>query len=370
MVRDLRGKAGLIGRSTVAVAAAVLTVSCAGGAWKGFGPGAEQDYVWPRPPLPPRIEYVTSIHSHEDLFQTGGLWGAVARLFAGGPDSSLSRPYAIAVHPEGGLLVSDAGRQVVHFFDWSHRKYISIGGQSEGGLASPVGVGVMTDGSILVCDSRLGRVLKYAPDGRYLGVFADAEEFGRPAGLSVSQRSGEVFVADVTNHVIAVFSPEGRRIRTLGGRGSEPGQFNFPTHLAIDPKNRLLVTDSMNFRVQMIEPDGRPLRSYGSLGAAEGQFSKPKGVAADRTGRVIVVEGLYDALQIFGQESELLISLGEPGSDAGQFWLPAGLTVDLDEGLLFVADSYNSRVQVFRFLDGPEHNGTGPGLRTESETVK
>jgi sugar lactone lactonase YvrE len=45
-----------------------------------------------------------------------------------------------------------------------------------------------------------------------------------------------------------------------------------------------------------------------------------------------------------------LLSLGASGSGPGEFWLPAGLAFDDKEQLLFVADSYNSRVQVFRLI--------------------
>jgi sugar lactone lactonase YvrE len=109
----------------------------------------------------------------------------------------------------------------------------------------------------------------------------------------------------------------------------------------------------MNFRIQVLETDGTFVRTFGSLGDAPGRFSKPKGIAVDAEGRIVVVEGLHDAVQFFDPEGRLLLSVGSPGSDPGHFWLPAGLAVDRTNQLLFVADSYNSRVQVFRILEEP-----------------
>ena len=66
-------------------------------------------------------------------------------------------------------------------------------------------------------------------------------------------------------------------------------------------------------------------------------------------GNVYVVDALFDAVQIFDQSGQLLLNFGERGTGPGQFWLPSGLTID-DRDFIYVADSYNKRVQVFRLL--------------------
>ena len=40
---------------------------------------------------------------------------------------------------------------------------------------------------------------------------------------------------------------------------------------------------------------------------------------------------------------------GEEGSGPGEFWLPAGIHVD-SSGRIWIADSYNRRVQVFKVV--------------------
>jgi len=44
-----------------------------------------------------------------------------------------------------------------------------------------------------------------------------------------------------------------------------------------------------------------------------------------------------------------LMSFGDEGHGPGQFWLPAGIFVD-GRDRIWVADSYNRRVQVFDYL--------------------
>ena len=326
-------------------------LACHAQPWRGFSTTVDAELVWPHAPEKPRIAYVTQIRRHQDLFTEGGGFRTFSRWITGQPDSAMVRPHALALHPSGGLLVSDPGRRMVHFFRWGRRRYLSIGPARPGGLPSPVGLAVLRDGRILVSDSRLGSIESFSKDGRYVGPFCSPDLFERPAGMGVSEERGEIYVADVTTHRVAVLDMKGRLTRWLGDRGAEEGKFNFPTHLEVGPGGMLAVTDTMNFRVQLFRPDGTFVRAVGRLGNAPGSFAKPKGVAMDAGGLLMVVEGLHDALQFFSAQGELLLSLGSPGSGPAEFWLPAGLCFDEMNGLLFVADGYNSRVQVFRMLD-------------------
>lgn len=342
-------------RTLVLIALSTLLLAglgCRAQPWQGFPETIDPEFVWPLPPERPRVAYVMEIKSRDDLFTPSGGWKAFAEFIAGPPESRMIRPYALALHPAGGLLVTDPGRQIVHFYCWERRKYLTIGPKREGGLLSPVGVAALPDGRILVSDSRLNSIECFDRDGRWMGAFVATGQLGRPAGIAVDPQRGIVYVVDVTGHRIVMFDLEGRRVGVLGRRGENPGEFNFPTHLALSPEGNVIVADTMNFRIQILTPDGTPVRSIGRIGLAPGQFSRLKGLAVDGAGRVIAVEGLFDALEIFDSEGALLLHMGEPGSEPGQFWLPAGLAMDRKEGLLFVADSYNSRVQVFRFLDG------------------
>ena len=79
---------------------------------------------------------------------------------------------------------------------------------------------------------------------------------------------------------------------------------------------------------------------------------RQKGVATDRQGHVYVVDALFNALQIFDEGGRLLLSLGTLGRERGEFWLPTGIFVGEDDSI-YVADSYNQRVQVFRYIGGP-----------------
>jgi len=109
------------------------------------------------------------------------------------------------------------------------------------------------------------------------------------------------------------------------------------------------VTDSLNFRVQVFSKAGEPLAQVGGLGQVLGRFSKPKGVAVDDGGRMYVVDSIFDVVQMFDDSGRLLMHFGGSGSRPGQFWLPAGIAVAGNN--IYVADTQNRRVQVFRLLN-------------------
>jgi DNA-binding beta-propeller fold protein YncE len=106
----------------------------------------------------------------------------------------------------------------------------------------------------------------------------------------------------------------------------------------------------MNFRVQAFDLVGNHLATFGRHGDGSGDFAQPKGLAVDQEGHVYVADALFDRVQIFDSDGNYLLAFGGTGAKAGDFWLPAGLFIA--DGRIFVADSYNRRVQVFQFLGG------------------
>jgi hypothetical protein len=53
-------------------------------------------------------------------------------------------------------------------------------------------------------------------------------------------------------------------------------------------------------------------------------------------------------VQVFDRQGQLLYNFGQRGTELGEFQLPAGIFIDHNDRVL-VVDSYNRRVQVFRY---------------------
>ena len=215
-------------------------------------------------------------------------------------------------------------------------------------FVSPLGITGDGNGTLFLTDSALGQVFRYDFSKKQLGYFT-GKALERPTGIAFNADNWQIYVADTLTHQIVVFGLDGEERFRIGKRGSAPGEFNFPTDLWVDAEGRLLVTDSLNARVQIFSPSGEYLSLLGVRGHAAGYLDKPKGVATDSSGRIYICDALKDSVQVFAPDGTFLLRLGERGQAAGQFWMPAGLFIKDD--LIYVADSYNQRIQVFEIVD-------------------
>jgi len=300
---------------------------------------------WPPPPERERIRYLRSL----DPTSVRAKPSLVARFFRAlvgvPPESKMGRPYGVGVGPDLRVYVADSEGGLIHVYDTKKSSYESLH------LDARSLVGIAFSGQqMFVTDSAAGRVMGLDVKGHVRWTRGRESGFGRPTGLVATD--DRLYVVDTTAHRIVVMSLSGAILRSIGGRGTGPGQFNFPTNIARASDGRLYVTDSMNFRVQIFDATERPMRAFGQLGDALGDFDKPKGIAVDSNGHIYVVEGLHDVVQIFDESGRLLLAFGGSGTSAGQFWLPSGIAISND--LVFVADSANRRIELFQYQqEGP-----------------
>lgn len=310
------------------------------------------EFVWPRPPEEPRIELVKIMSSEDDVGATEKLTIADALLGknkTGG--KRLSKPYGVHADRDGRIFVTDTGWGKVVMFDSENNKFEFWGTEGKGFLKKPIGITSDGEGRIYVSDVLQKRIIVFDADGEFVMAMGGENELQAPAGIALDEARGRLYVVDVKGHDIAVFDRDGRLIEKLGGRGGEPGQFNFPTNIAVGPDGRLYIMDTMNFRVQILEPDGRPVHAFGEVGDGLGRFARPKGIGLDSDGNIYVSDAAFSNFQVFNPEGKLLMFVGELGPAPGQFWLPAGLHIDKNDRI-YVADQFNLRIQVFKYLGG------------------
>ncbi len=304
--------------------------------------------VWPGQPETPRIEFIGTVSDSRDLKAAqSGLEIFKAAFRGPRPPIRFSRPHAVAYHPEGMLAIADSSGGAVHILNLRDRTHVIALGDEHQRFAEPVGV-TWAGPRLFISDAQLRQIIEMDQQGTVLQRFGE-NELLRPVGITYIPQRDQLYVVDGGAHVLHVYELTGRHVRSLGARGTGPGEFNFPTHIAYDGAHRLAIADTGNFRVQVLDLQGACLRVFGQKGDAAGDFALPKGVAFDSEGHLYVVDAQFENFQIFDPEGRLLLAVGREGSDLGQFSLPAGLTID-EQDRIWVADSANRRVQVFQYL--------------------
>jgi DNA-binding beta-propeller fold protein YncE len=262
---------------------------------------------------------------------------------------SLINPVGVAADGSGRVWIADPGARLVHAFDLS-RGQSSVIRQVEGvTLVAPVGLALDAGRDRLyLADAQLKQVFILRSDGSFVGEITPPSPFGRPGGLAVDP-VGNLYVADVIQGKVFVFSPQGAFIRALGSHKTPNGLFLRPIAVAVSNQGHVAVLDAMNFRIELFGPDWLPQGVVGGLGDSPGLFARPRGVAFDGDGNLYVADAAFDNIQIFDLEGRLLLYFGQSGDEAGEFCLPAGLYHD-GANRLYAVDSCNYRVQIFEYL--------------------
>ncbi len=327
---------------------AAVTAGALAGCGSSPGPilvAGEQSPVWPPPPDAGRIRYLGSFATEEDLKPgRSGLQELGDTLFGKDPPRTMQTPMGVCGDGADRVFVADSTAGIVHVLNLATREYAQWRPprpvQPIALAYDPAGAGLL-----LVADSASATILEFDGAGQFLGEFA-REHLSRPCGVAFDQARQRVIVADTGAHQIVVLSPDGDELARIGRRGSGPGEFNYPTNVAVDSRGFLYVSDSLNFRVQVFGPDLAAVRQIGRKGDLPGYFSQPKGLGIGQEDRLFVVDANFEAVQVFDAEGSLLMTFGSEGRKPGEFWLPAGIHLDA-LGRVWVADSFNRRVQVF-----------------------
>jgi DNA-binding beta-propeller fold protein YncE len=251
------------------------------------------------------------------------------------------------------LLVTDAAHAYVQVFDKTTGAFrFRFGGKGDGdeNLEKPEGISVAPDGRIFVSDYATGEVKIYSANYKWFSTFS---EYGTQPGQNIKSEFGDIhaekyYMPEAGNHRISVWDLDAKFQFAFGKPGKAEGEFNNPESVKFSPDGKMYVADLKNDRIQVFDPDGKFLFAWGSSGAGPGQFNAPAGIAIDAEGNVFVTEIGNSRVQMFDKSGRFLSQLGEKGSGKGQFNNLHGIYCDLATGWLYIADTGNNRVQVYK----------------------
>jgi hypothetical protein len=217
----------------------------------------------------------------------------------------------------------------------------------------PVAVAVDAFDGIYASDQSTGKVDVYDTDWSFAGSLgAGAGEFVSVTDIAVDPDLGTalVFVADGGANLVKVYGPDRQLVRTFGGSGTGPGEFDFPSALWVSSDGEVFVADQNNDRVQVFQRDGTFLRCFGAQGGGNRSFGRIQGLAGDDLGRVYVADAFQGHVKVFDPFGGELAVIGGLGDLPGEFRTPFGLVID-DGGRLLVTSVNSGRLEVFGLDD-------------------
>ena len=177
------------------------------------------------------------------------------------------------------------------------------------------------------------------------GEVDESTGFSKPFDVEACQ--GRMYVSDTVRRSVHIFNVPTGEYREIGL--DEPGVLRKPLGMAVDNDCNLYVVDGPARRVVVYDQDGGFLSAFGG----SDKFERPAHVDVDADARyayVVDTGGISTdehRIRVFDiATGEVAFDIGRRGTGPGEFNLPKDIAIGPD-GLVYVVDSSNFRVQVF-----------------------
>ena len=191
-------------------------------------------------------------------------------------------------------------------------------------------------GDIYIADMNNNRVQVFSCNGDCLFMFS--EKMNTPLGICVFQNT--VFVTQLGSHCVNMYELEGKLMKSVGSNGNGEAQFNCPHGVDVsDINHNVYVCDWYNNRVQILTEE---LKYHSMLGID--LFTHPRDIKVTRD-RLFVLDESDPCMFIFNSEHLLINRIITRGS--GKLTNnPYSFDIDRDYNII-MSDYNNHCVYVF-----------------------
>lgn len=221
---------------------------------------------------------------------------------------------------------------------------------------NPHGASIGPDQCIYLTDNFNHTVKKFTLDGKLLlelgtdGIssgFMSGKPFCKCTHSTVAT-NGDIYVSDgYSNACVHHYDPSGKLIKSWGGPGTGPGEFNLPHNICCDIDNFIYVADRENSRVQIFDRLGRfedqinNMHRPSGLALTEGTYPHCiVGELASYSNINNSFPNLGPFVSFFSRDGSLISRLDKgqgPGLEPGQFISPHSIAYD-SLGNLYVGE--------------------------------
>ena len=210
----------------------------------------------------------------------------------------MAEHYPIA-HPAVDPVEHHITQYVPHYAT-CHSRVVAAGkkGRAPGELNWPFGVAIHEEAhQIFVANFWSHRVEIFSETGEFLYQLGVGQLY-RPWGIAIHGDS--VYVSCWGDHTVSKFSlTELCRVRKIGGRGYNNGQFKVPRQITTNHIGLVFIADSGNDRICIHDPDLNHLRNI-----THQSMSRPYDVKVSRDRLYVLCPNNYPCLHVLSLEGD------------------------------------------------------------------
>ena len=196
------------------------------------------------------------------------------------------KPTGVAVDDIGHIYVAVRDANCLCKFDENGRKLKEVKGK----LQTPGGVTIINN-QVFVCDRGNHRIAVFSTELELIRSFgtngSGDGQFCRPQFI-VQDGEGQLWITDFNNHRLCVFTADGKYLRSVV-KPADKGKLNLPVGIACD-SDYVYVSELGEHCVSVFTVAGDFVCSFGRRGRGEGEFFNPFGVSVDREGVLYVCD--------------------------------------------------------------------------------
>ena len=294
----------------------------------------------------------------------------------------LTQTESMDVDSRGDIYLMEHAKHRIIKINQDGNKILSFGsqGKARGQFMKPMGILAGKDHQVYVADSKNKRVqvLSVVGSSKYHLV----TPMSKPPMVDFEKMiPAEKRIVDLTMNpmlgLYALSQEKGYILKNhhmdqsvLGMTEDYAEKLRDPKSIYVTNDGRLYVTDTGNHRLKFLNSDGSHEYAFGEKGSNNGQFYGLSGVAINYEGFIYVADTQNNRIQVFNGDGIYLYSIGEKSAEVANdgtapvtFHHPTTLAFDA-QGLLYVLDSRNARIQVLtsdghyvREIGGATHPG-------------
>lgn len=272
----------------------------------------------------------------------------LASVYSDDKNFGLKQPEGVAYGRDAGVIVADTGNGRLLRYLFEENKLKSIKGVIKmPQLTYPVKAEISSTGDIYVLDGRQRRVLRLSPAGEFKGY---VEPRGLPGSGAVALRSfeidasGNVYLLDILSERVLVLNPAGEYIRHV----AFPQTYGFFSDLTVDGEGRVLLVDSVRATVFAASKNDAALLPL--TGPLKEYVRFPANLTTDSRGRIYLVDRNGGSVAILGRDGTFLSRQSAMGWKEGFLNYPSQICIN-DRGEVFIADTRNNRIQMFKTVE-------------------